>query len=75
MKRAWAGALTILSGNQSTALAAALTSHLIGIISNSLLGAFALSRERRDLDGRLPPIAQPPGTGTVRGRENPIGRF
>jgi uncharacterized protein (TIRG00374 family) len=45
------GALTILSGNQSTALAAALTSHLIGIISNSLLGAFALSREGETLMG------------------------
>jgi uncharacterized protein (TIRG00374 family) len=45
------GALTILSGNQSTALAAALTSHLIGIITNSLLGAYALSREGETLMG------------------------
>ncbi len=45
------GALTILSGDQSTALAAALTSHLIGIITNSLLGAYALSREGETLMG------------------------
>ncbi len=45
------GALTILSGDQSTALAAALTSHLVGIISNSLLGVFALSREGETLMG------------------------
>jgi hypothetical protein len=45
------GALTILSGDQSTALAAALTSHLVGIITNSLLGAFALSREGETLMG------------------------
>jgi glycosyltransferase 2 family protein len=44
-------ALTILSHDQSTALAAALTSHLIGIIVNSLLGAFALSREGETLMG------------------------
>ena len=45
------GALTILSHDQSTALAAALTSHLISIITNSLLGAFALSREGETLMG------------------------
>lgn len=45
------GALTILSGDQSTALAAALVSHLVGIISNSLLGVFALSREGETLMG------------------------
>jgi len=45
------GALTILSGDQSTALAAALTSHLVGIISNALLGTFALAREGETLMG------------------------
>jgi len=45
------GALTILSGDQSTALAAALTSHLVGIISNALLGTYALSREGETLMG------------------------
>ena len=45
------GALTILSGDQSTALAAALTAHLIGIIANSLLGTYALSREGETLMG------------------------
>jgi uncharacterized membrane protein YbhN (UPF0104 family) len=44
-------ALTILSGDQSTALAAALTSHLLGIITNALLGAYALSREGETLMG------------------------
>jgi uncharacterized membrane protein YbhN (UPF0104 family) len=45
------GALTILSGDQSTALAVALTSHLMGIIVNCLLGAYALSREGETLMG------------------------
>ena len=45
------GALTILSGDQSTALAAALIAHLIGIISNALLGVYALSREGETLMG------------------------
>jgi uncharacterized protein (TIRG00374 family) len=44
-------ALTILSGDQSTALAAALTSHLLGIIANALLGTYALSREGETLMG------------------------
>lgn len=48
---ALSGALTILSHDQSTALAAALTSHLIGIITNSLLGAYALSQEGETLMG------------------------
>ena len=45
------GALTILSGDQSTALAAALTAHLTGIFLNVLLGAYALSREGETLMG------------------------
>jgi glycosyltransferase 2 family protein len=48
---ALAGALTILSGDQSTALAVALTSHLMGIITNTLLGSYALSREGETLMG------------------------
>jgi uncharacterized protein (TIRG00374 family) len=44
-------ALTILSGDQSTALAAALTAHLMGIMVNVLLGAYALSREGETLLG------------------------
>ena len=44
-------ALTILSGDQSTALAAALTLHLMGIIVNALLGAYALAREGETLMG------------------------
>ncbi len=45
------GALTLLSGNQSAALAAALTSHLIGYIVNGALGIYALSREGETLMG------------------------
>ena len=45
------GALTILSGDQSTALAVALTAHLMGIITNTLLGSYALSREGETLMG------------------------
>lgn len=45
------GALTLLSGDQSIALAAALTVHLIGYIVNGMLGAYALSREGETLMG------------------------
>jgi hypothetical protein len=45
------GALTILSGDQSTALAAALTAHLTGLSVTGLLGAYALSREGETLMG------------------------
>ena len=48
---ALSGALTLLSGDQSTALAAALTAHLIGYIINGVLGTFALSREGETLMG------------------------
>jgi glycosyltransferase 2 family protein len=46
---ALAGALTLLSGDQSTALAAALTAHLIGYLINGVLGSYALSREGETL--------------------------
>jgi uncharacterized protein (TIRG00374 family) len=42
---AFAGAITILSGDQSTALAAALTSHLFNYLSTGVIGIFALSNE------------------------------
>ena len=45
------GALTILSGDQSTALAVALTAHLTGVVVTGLLGAYALSREGETLMG------------------------
>ncbi len=45
------GALTLLSGNQSTALAAALTAHLTGYLVNGVLGTYALSREGETLMG------------------------
>jgi glycosyltransferase 2 family protein len=48
---AFSGALTLLSGDQSTALAAAVTAHLVGYIVNGSLGAFALSREGETLMG------------------------
>jgi uncharacterized protein (TIRG00374 family) len=60
------GALTLLSGDQSTALAAALTSHLIGYFVNGVLGAYALSREGETLMGvyrqlRNRPLEENPG--------------
>jgi uncharacterized protein (TIRG00374 family) len=45
------GALTLLSSDQSTALAAALTAHLIGYLINGVLGSIALSREGETLMG------------------------
>ena len=60
------GALTLLSGDQSTALAAALTSHLIGYLVNGMLGAYALLREGETLMGiyhqlRNRPFEENPG--------------
>ena len=48
---ALAGALTILSGDQSIALAVALITHLTGILVTGLLGVYALSREGETLMG------------------------
>jgi uncharacterized protein (TIRG00374 family) len=45
------GALTVLSGDQSTALAAVLTAHLIGYLIHGVLGTYALSREGETLMG------------------------
>jgi uncharacterized membrane protein YbhN (UPF0104 family) len=45
------GALTLLSGDQSTALAVALTTHLIGYLVTGVLGTYALSREGETLMG------------------------
>jgi uncharacterized protein (TIRG00374 family) len=48
---AFGGAITILSGDQSTALAAALTSHLFNYLSTGIIGIFALSNEGYTLMG------------------------
>ena len=45
------GALTLLSGDQSTALAAALTSHLINYLTSIILGGYALIHEGQSLSG------------------------
>lgn len=45
------GALALLSGDQSTALAAALTAHLTNYISTGSIGIFALSAEGETLMG------------------------
>jgi len=60
------GALTLLSGDQSKALAAALTAHLIGYLVNGVLGSYALSREGETLMGvyhqlRNRPVEENPG--------------
>jgi len=48
---ALSGAITILSGDQSTALAAALTAHLFNYLSTGIIGLYALSREGETLMG------------------------
>lgn len=48
---AFAGALTLLSGNEAAALAAALTTHLAGYLVNGLLGVYAFSTEGETLMG------------------------
>jgi len=45
------GAITLLSGDQSTSLAAALTSHLFNYLSTGILGLYALSNEGETLTG------------------------
>jgi len=45
------GALTLLSGDQSTSLAAALTSHLLNYLTAIVLGGYALAREGQSLSG------------------------
>jgi glycosyltransferase 2 family protein len=51
LEGALGGALTVLSGNQSIALAAALTAHLFSYIYSAIFGLFALSREGQTLSG------------------------
>ena len=45
------GALMLLGGNESTALAAALTSHLFNYLSTGIIGLYALSSEGETLMG------------------------
>lgn len=48
---AFGGALTLLSGDQSASLAAALTMHLINYVSTGVIGLYALSNEGETLAG------------------------
>lgn len=48
---AFSAAITLISGDQSTALAAALTSHFFNYISTGIFGIFALSREGETVMG------------------------
>jgi len=45
------GALTILSGDQSTSLATALTAHLLNYLTAIILGGYALMRDGQSLSG------------------------
>jgi len=45
------GAITLLSGDQSTALAAALTAHLFNYLTTGIIGLYALSSEGETLMG------------------------
>jgi uncharacterized protein (TIRG00374 family) len=48
---AMGGALTLLSGDKSTSLAVALTSHLINYLTAIVLGGYALIRDGQSLSG------------------------
>jgi hypothetical protein len=48
---AYGGALTLLTGDQSTALAVALTSHFVNYLTALILGGYAFSREGQTLAG------------------------
>ena len=45
------GALTLLTGDQSTALAVALTARLFNYVTSIVLGGYALSREGETISG------------------------
>lgn len=45
------GALTLLTGDRATSLAAALTSHVFNYLTSLVLGGYALSREGETLSG------------------------
>jgi uncharacterized protein (TIRG00374 family) len=51
LEGAMAGALTLLSGDQSTALAVALTSHVINYLYSGVFGLYGLSREGQTISG------------------------
>jgi len=51
LEGAMAGALTLLSGNQSTALAVALTSHMLNYLYSGVFGLYGLSREGQTISG------------------------
>ena len=51
LEGAMAGALTLLSGDQSTALAVALTSHAINYLYSGVFGLYGLSREGQTVSG------------------------
>ena len=51
LEGAMAGALTLLSGDQSTALAVALTSHLLNYLYSGVFGLYGLSREGQTISG------------------------
>lgn len=51
LEGAFAGALTLLSGDQSTALAVALTGRALNYLYSISMGMFALSREGQTLSG------------------------
>jgi len=48
---AFTGALILLTGNEATSLAVALTAHMLGYVTNSILGVIAFSREGETIMG------------------------
>ncbi len=51
LEGALGGALTLVSGDQNTSLAVALTTHLMNYLTAIVLGGYALSREGQTLSG------------------------
>ncbi len=52
------GAFTLLTGDQSTSLAAALIAHMLNYLTSIVLGAYALSREGETLAGIYRQVAK-----------------
>ena len=67
---AMAGAITLLSGNQSIALAVALTSHLLNYIYSAVFGLYGLSREGQTVSGIYQQLIKFQSRGAETARES-----
>lgn len=70
LEGAYGGALTLLSGDQSTALALALTWRVFNYIQSGAFGLYALSREGQTIGGIYQELLRLANRGTAMENEN-----